>query len=404
MQFSYSVFKNRYKYFSGEKFVFFGLIGGAFLKPPSDFYQGFSRGFSFPVTLLSGFFSAWFFFIFFFLIFYFIRNFNKFKVVSLPFVYFTMMSWLLVVLLLNGGGSINDFVSVLLVLLVSTYFYEETSGSNYLSLLKAVSYFSLFFAVVNCYELVVNEHNTMWAGRFWGVTAHPNFVGGYAAVLLPFSCFVADKFYSNTAERFVFSLNCFLLIFIVLISGSRGSFAVAILSAFVYFFFAKNKLLIFFFVSIVGFFLVTMITSLEIQNSPFSENFERLSMTENTRSFVFKDLWRVFSENPLIGAPMETESTSSSYLALLANGGIVAGFLLIIFLLLLFRIIVTILKLSAPNTLNVTVVSAVMGLLLYATFEGFLLEGYSVAKLLFIILLSVISKKSVAFTDSSHKA
>lgn len=312
---------------------------------------------------------------------------SLFKIPSLV-VYFFIFKLLIFFSLFFNGGEI-DFkylISALILLLISYSIVatiKELDENSFIYLSKTIFIFTMFFVFLNVYQIISDPQNTIWAGRLYGLTNHPNYLGGYLAMLTPFLLYI---FFSTkqTTYRISALITTIFLIYLVLGSGSRSSVAVLILGIAIWFFIAfsaKKSLLSILLISFLSFLFFTYL----INTNNEEINFARLTLMQNTREYVIHEMWSVFIENPIFGNPLAVQSTSSSYLGILANTGIIGGAVMLFMLIHLF--INSYIKFQ-KNTIYATQLASISVFLLDAMFEGLMTENFSLGQVLFVILLT----------------
>ena len=103
------------------------------------------------------------------------------------------------------------------------------------------------------------------------------------------------------------------------------------------------------------------------------------------------ELWNVFLENPLIGNPMVAESTSNSYLLVLARMGMLGGILLALLILSVIKVLYLTWINKNDDVKYATFLSVMCSIAVYSLFEGVLIENYSLGQCVFFLCLTYFS-------------
>jgi len=276
--------------------------------------------------------------------------------------------------------------SFFIVWVISAYILsvQAKNGGAFEVVAIAISIFACFFSIINLYEYIGNPYSVVWAGRFYGVTNHPNFIGGYSAMMAPFLLWAFAISPRNVKPFCILFFVC--IVMVTFFSGSRASVASLLIGllAYSYYQFGSFKTIgygmfaLFVFVPLV-LFLMTFGESLGL--SP-----QRLLLTENTREYVNFELWNAFSNSPVFGNPLKVGSTSNSYLLVLAKFGLVGGLIMILLLLTVFKYLVDVNEKSVSG-LGAAYIGALAVILPYSLFEGVLVENFSLGQIMFVFTL-----------------
>lgn len=143
-----------------------------------------------------------------------------------PLILFLFLkSWALFVYVVYGPIPVRIFLSLILTLIISLYVlgFRLNHNDTFEHLSLALALYAIFFVSLNLYEFLINKDSVMWAGRLYGITNHPNFIGGYSAILAPF---ILMQIIRNAGViKSIFTVVFCCLFVIVLSSGSRSSLA-----------------------------------------------------------------------------------------------------------------------------------------------------------------------------------
>ncbi len=393
--------KNKDRKISVFKFykIFFllGILSASSIKQVGSFYLDNERSYSFLTSIFS-------------------QNSTLILMVSLVGLFFTLLLefkrrksiptftpilklylflkiWLITVMIFYNALDLDSVLSVLLIIMISIsiLWLDPNKQEAFYTLGKVVGIYACFFVFINFYEIFVNSGSVFWNGRLFGTTNHPNFLGGYAAAMIPFILMLIVSTYGY--KKFALGFVLVLMIGLVLLSGSRASvLSLSIgLVFWIYMYWGWKKIWYLLFIVITLFILVS---SFDVVNT-FSNSdydFSRLSSTMNNRQDVVASLFDVFYNHYLVGNPTLAGQTSNSYLAFLARGGLVAG---IILLLLLVTLIYSLTKQPKKRLLSATYTSAVMIIIVDSIFEGVLVESFSLGQLIFVFSIMYVGEKRI---------
>lgn len=376
-------------FFVSMLFVFFAST----IKPTESFFDGDDRFYygiigviaSFSANLFVCSISIMFFFIVYTL-------FRKFKAINVGFsiVCFVVLKvWIVLIYIFYGILEASHVLSLFTVIIVSIFCVQwHAQGKDLISdVLNSMAVFSLLFVIANFYQYLTNLESSVWGMRMYGVTNHPNFLGGYSMILLPFLfawCLNSGKF--KFMLGFLGSVGLISLIFM---SGSRSSLG-ALLIVLLSFGVVSGKTRYTIAIIIFLGFLLFSLAILDVGGVSQTLGFERLLLTDNTREYVTFELMSTFSENILFGNPLSVGSTANSYLSAAARTGIIG------LLLLICSVVVTLLLAVKNNGYEkpyakAAVVSSLLGFILYSGFEGVLMENFSFGQIYYILMISVVS-------------
>ncbi|MBR9911303.1 MAG: O-antigen ligase family protein [Gammaproteobacteria bacterium] len=385
----YERFRKRHRYLPVYVCTFLLLLSSS-VKPTLSFFEGADRNFSPVVGYLAK--SSWLFALVGVALaggLYFFNSVMKLKqpVLGTEVNIFLLLKGLACISYLAFG--LFDFdlaLSFAIILLYSSYLISvRVKHVNLFDhLTYSIAVFACVFSLLNVYEYIVNPSSVVWSGRLYGVTNHPNFIGGYAAMMVPFVLWSIKV--STKSVRVLLSAAAFVLISIVLLSGSRSSLVSLLIGCFTFFLIGHgpNKTFIYsLFFIIVGIPLTYLIY---VFSAGSDLSLDRLLLMENTREYVNFELWSVFMNNPIFGNPGIAGSTSNSYLLILARFGLLGALIL---MMLIGSILFSLLKLVRASNLEVgsAYIGALAVILPYSIFEGVLVENYSLGQAVFLICL-----------------
>jgi len=302
-------------------------------------------------------------------------------------MFLSLKLWLIIVMLLYNEYTILPLLSILITIIIamSILILNINIMNAFLILVKIITIFTIFFIILNYYEILINVKSVFWKGRLYGITNHPNFLGGYLALLSPFLLFFIINS-KNYYKKIFFIMIFLLLIILIFLTGSRSSLATLIISCIVLFYMywgVKNTVFSIFF--IITLLLISYFSG--IFNYFQDADISRLTSTLNTRSGIISELSDIFYYNYLIGNPLLVTATSNSYLAFLARGGIVAG---ILEFLLIIIIIYNIIMQRKRILLDATFTSVTISFMFYSIFEGAMVENFSLGQILFVLSITYI--------------
>jgi hypothetical protein len=380
----------------------FLLLLASSVKPTESFFEGGLREYTFIPSLLSSNSELW---VLIFLslssIYIFTYSLDKGGIskINIPIkLYLFLKIWAVFVYAFYDQSIVLLVFSVILMFIIYQYLslltFEWSSETTFQSLSKIIAIFSVFFVLLNLYEFLYNQESVVWKGRLYGVTNHPNFIGGYSAILVPF-VLSQLKFKKSFTDLFYF-LGFIGLLMLVVSSGSRSSLLSLVVALFIwlYFFLGAYKasiLLLLMSTVCIPIFVITDVFSFNSNDV----NYQRLLSTENTRAEVNSVLWQVYTENSIIGNPTQSEFTSNSYLSAIARLGTIGGILLSSMIIFAFMNLKIKLNRIIKDKQYAAYISSFCAIIPYSAFEGVLMENYSLGQFIFIICLIRIGSKEI---------
>ena len=261
------------------------------------------------------------------------------------------------------------FLTIFFPMFVLVLFYD-----NYEGFLESCILISVLFVALNLYEYILNLESVVWAGRLYGITNHPNFMGGYSGLMLILLIAVLFVNKYNTPLTIVL---IFLLLIFIMLSGSRASLFATFLGVVVFLYRRGVSAGITIILGLLSFSVA--LTFFMYSGDTF--DLDRLVMSENTRADVYSELWTVFSHNPIIGDAVNVESTSNSYLSAFARFGMIGGLLVVL------SIVLGVIQSLGKSMASILSSSLLAFILFYSAFEGVLVESFSFGQLVFLIAL-----------------
>lgn len=377
-------------------FSFFILMISSSIKQTESFFQGSARQYSYLVNLIASNSKNLLILALLVLLFFSAKKLYEtesiVKINSLVITFVLLKIWLLFVWIMYDVFKVEDLVLSIAIVLVtssSLFLLDERKKIVFFKLAILIGIFIIFFNIVNYNEILVNPENVFWKGRLYGTTNHPNFLGGYLSVGLPFLLYLFTATKTKTKLLVIFFIIT--TIVLILLSGSRTAMAGMFISFLCWFYFLngfKSVLKAFLPFTVLAFLFI----NLDILSYFTDFNVSRLTMTQNTRAAVFDQLITIFYNNYLIGNPLLVTQTSSSYLSVMARGGLIG---LAILLALLAQILYKLSKIKKNDFLTSAYAASLIVFLFYAFFEGVLVENFSLGQLFFVFFLLYIGEKKI---------
>lgn len=282
------------------------------------------------------------------------------------------------ILVLSGGFSEELFYRLIFSIITFLYFVKIVSRLDLQYVVLFVCFAAFAFTFVNflCFFLFPS---TIWNGRLFGVTSHPNFTGVAACISAVFSVYflINARWKLKLVYLFMFSISIAVCIF----SGSRNSI-ISFVFSFLVFLFIKTKG----FAPKVMLVLVSLLFILLLLNIDFSVSSLDYEGRGNTREGTWKSMSDAAMELPIFGIGKSGASSNSYLFAIVATG--ILGFLFLIG-----SIIGYIKRLSTSKIANNPYIPLfcmlIAALLFAAIFEGFLLDQVGLPIFTYWLLLVV---------------
>lgn len=294
------------------------------------------------------------------------------------------------ILILSGGISEEIFYRLIFSIITFLYFVKIVSrlDLHYTVLFVCFAAFALSLVNFLCYFLFPS---TIWNGRLFGVTSHPNFTGVAACISAIFSVYflIYSRWKFKLLYLFMFSIAISVCIF----SGSRNSIISFVFSFLVYLFiktkgFAPRVLLI----------LVSILFILFLLNIDFSVSSLDYEGRGNTREGTWKSMSDAALELPIFGIGKSGASSNSYLFAIVASG-------IIGFLFLMGSIVGYIKRLASSKIANnryIPLFCMITAALFFAAiFEGFLLDQVGLPVFAYWLLL-VVKTDNYNFKDEKR--
>lgn len=296
-----------------------------------------------------------------------------------------------IILILSGENDLEELIyRIIFSIITLLYFVKVVSRFNLKYLFLFVSLAIFAFSLVNFFSFFLFPE-TIWNGRLFGVTNHPNFTGIAATVSSVFSFYFL--IYSRWKIKLFYLVTLCIGISVCIFSGSRNSIFSLIFSFIVFLFikfkgFAPKIFLIF------GS-LLLMLLFLNIDLSFSTLDYEGRG---NTREETWRLMFDVAAELPVFGSG-KTGATSNSYLFAIVASGLI-GFLFFINSILGFikRIVSQDLR---KHTYFPLLVMLSASLFFSAIFEGFLLDQISLPVFTYWLILVINLKEYNRFKNNN---
>lgn len=356
---------------------------------------------------------------------------KNYKPNNLIAILFMLLSYFIFLVRYHLGGNLSIFVDfsfiyrllIIPVFLLILYLMFTLFNRNSLKVvINSINFFFLWILLMNIYLFIQFRSSTSTgAGRFFGSTDHPNFLG------LLFSFFTLywlltfisseillkrfKKFFYVTI-RMIYLLSFGFSIFFVIASGSRNALFSLLIILFVTFmistmFNSYSKGFASFLTLFAALTLILLLLTVDVdgflRNFNIYESFNRIfsdpSTLEESRGATLSTFLDSIERDPIFGIGSENQATSSSYLRLLATSGLVGFIPFALFLFKIFRQSSNVLlysrklnylplidSLEEQRTFLVyssNLSISLFLLMILALFEGFLFDSLSSLNLLF---------------------
>ncbi|MFW1754216.1 O-antigen ligase family protein [Acinetobacter wanghuae] len=348
-----------------------------FLKEKSSFLLGFS-----------------------FLIFlYSIFKIKKIRVDKNYFILFYFILFSFAILRLFFGYFELSLKAVISILILSSIYIMFSIYKNKYNLnigelfLKTFYIFGFIFFLVNYYIYFSGMGYVYGFNRFFGSTAHPNFLGVQSAI-----CFCLMSYYLFKGNYFIKFLSLLILfgfLYLVFLSGSRTALVFIFIYMYVssLFFFRYKTLFILIstiFFSFVYFIIDKFVFFLS------SDVYDRGAGGSNTRSDAWLIMLNAIYERPFIGYGLFNGASENSYFRLAANYGIFYAFFYI--LLLIFALFSLVKKIKIKQDVNSRLMNCIffgvfISLVTCGMLEGYLSDYFSIQMVVYFILLYLAGEK-----------
>tara|TARA_R110002020_G_scaffold318950_5_gene534643 strand:+ start:972 stop:2111 length:1140 start_codon:yes stop_codon:yes gene_type:complete len=301
----------------------------------------------------------------------------KFNFWNIPILYYFIF---IILVIISGDSNISEMLLRLIFASITLVYFLMVVGKLDLKKLLLAIFLGLFgFTLLNfiAYYLIPT---TIWNGRLFGMTSHPNFTGVSAAFSSIFSIYYIIK--TRGKYKLISLLTLIIGVSVCLFTGSRNSFAMIIIAIATLIFYklknVENKLalLIFFFLSISVF----LIFDVSVSDIDYEGR-------GNTRSGTWGTMFKTVLEFPIFGVG-KTGPTTNSYLFAIVAAGF-SGF--VFFALSILKVIR---KLKFANfKLEIEIINlfrmVMVSMLFSALFEGFFLDQMSTVIFIYWLLLVI---------------
>jgi len=268
-----------------------------------------------------------------------------------------------IIMILSGGYTDDLFYRLIFSVITFLYFVKIVSRLDLQYVVLFVCFAAFALSLVNflCYFLFPS---TIWNGRLFGVTSHPNFTGVAACISAIFSVYFL--IYSRWKLKLLYLFTFCISISVCIFSGSRNSIISFVFSFLVYLFIKTKGL-----APRVILILVSILFILFLLNIDFSMSSLDYEGRGNTREGTWKSMSDAALELPIFGIGKSGASSNSYLFAVVASG-------LLGFLFLISSIIGHIKRLATSRMANnryVPLFCMITAALFFAAiFEGFLLD------------------------------
>ena len=225
------------------------------------------------------------------------------------------------------NGQIENLIAILIIQIITPAFLKYQNGSNYSSnfpkLLFAFNVFSILFVLLNFLLFLFGYgYPDFGQTRYFGAAYHPNSLGAISAIV--FGVFISQMAINATPKipKIFLYTFLFVVIFISIISGSRGSVLMMGVAFLAFSRSAKSFIFSIIFISIFYFLTVFIVG----ENSSTYSAIDRIVNTQSSnRGEVWMLLFNDFINNPLFGVGDTTAVSGSIYLTALAGTGLFGG-------------------------------------------------------------------------------
>jgi hypothetical protein len=207
------------------------------------------------------------------------------------------------------------------------------NDDNFKLAARSIAIVGLIFITLNAYQYYLNpEAVTFLHGRFLGTTGNPQHAAVLLAATIPCLMFLFQRIPTWNFVKFLWMMVTIGVMYFLFHTGSRTGLLMGAIS--ILLFYRNNggawlrlTIALAFIAAIVLPFLdpTNLTSSVGIDTSVSS----RYSSFDNTRTDVWNALWRVFTENPIFGAPLYSDRLNygeNSWLSAAANLGLI-GFI-----------------------------------------------------------------------------
>jgi hypothetical protein len=283
-----------------------------------------------------------------------------------------------VILILSGENTIEEMsLRIFFSLITLLYFVRVVSKMELRSVFLFFSIASFLFTLTNFLAYFLFP-STIWNGRLFGVTNHPNFVGIAATVSGAFAFFYIVN-YPLFKVKLMYVFILIISTSVCFFSGSRNSIFSLLVAVIVCLFLKIKSFEIKIILSFLS--LLSLLYLLNIEFSIGSLDYEKRG---NTRAETWKILIDDVLEFPIFGKGKVGVTANSYLFAIVASGFIGFYFLIRSITGFLYRLSLQTSKLNAYYPLFCMITAS---LLFAAIFEGFLLDQIGVSVFAFWLIL-----------------
>lgn len=268
---------------------------------------------------------------------------------------------------------------------ISRYGYKSTS----ISILAILDVCSIVYLVQNILLLLSGYGTNDYVNRFYGDTAHPNFLAVQLAFIICLQTYLIIRRSRVIARSVLIAAT----MYIIVMCGSRTGLVAAFVGAFIVWLKSKpspgSMILMAYFGSVA----VLLIYIAFIYNPDIFSGFER-GLHYEDRDIVWLNMWREIQSSPFFGDGVETSNSENSFLRGWAKYGFLFpvgwGFIYLRMLL----------KSQYSNLMNSPTMPLWLGMIACSfaasLFEGILAERFSLQLILTMLAILMVEKDSGA--------
>ncbi len=191
-------------------------------------------------------------------------------------------------------------------------------------LVRSLGLAALGFALLNVLTMALGYHYGFVHGRWFGLTGNPNAAAMVSALLLPASVGMAMLKSEAKLWRLTFWVTSGVLVFVILLSESRGGALTAIVGM-IFLFRTQLGSLIFVLVPL------TVVLIIVLGWAGYETyHFNRFASTDNTRESAFLFMIDQWLSSPVFGSASGWGVGENAYLGVLVRTGIIGGLVMIV--------------------------------------------------------------------------
>lgn len=276
--------------------------------------------------------------------------------------------------------SILMYLSVFLVISKINYKYGMVENNKFF--LLSLNIFSIFYSSV-CFVSYLSGYGFVEGNvRYFGVTIHPNYMGVNMAIC----SFIL--LYNLVVLGFKYNIPFLLCsLYLLLLTGSRNSLILFSISLLFLCIFNRNLLMKFFS------FIFIVIFSSYLYLIKDSDQFDRGSGGQNTRAEAWVNMMDMIEKKPLLGLGYFQGDSENSYMRVAIAFGLPMALLFVFLIISLIYFYNKHKKIDISN-LGLLGFCLLLGMSSSAFFEGYLMDLWSLPKILFLMLIFLAVKRS----------